>query len=222
VTFIPDLAPPDARPVPGAAIRARLGLESAFVVGLVGSYNPAPRLGITYGWDLIEALAQTPPEVCALLVGSGDGIAQLETRARELGVLARCRFPGEVPLAQLYEWVGAMDVAISTQTNNDVGAVRTTGKLPIYLACGCPVLATHVGEAARLLGPLGWTVPYRGVVDRGYPARLAEAIRAWSRTPEDAGRRREQALRVCRENFAADLHRGRALEIVDALLDDRG
>jgi hypothetical protein len=55
--------------------------------------------------------------------------------------------------------------------------VRTTGKLPLYLACGKYILASRVGEAARVL-PEEMLVPYEGTVDRTYPTRLATRIRA--------------------------------------------
>jgi glycosyltransferase involved in cell wall biosynthesis len=217
-TFAPDLAPSTAQPVSGTRVRSRLGLEGRFVVGLVGSYVPAPRLGTSYGWDLIEALPATPPHVAALMVGDGGARPALEARAAELGVADRCRFVGPVPPAEVAEWVGAMDVAISTQTNDLVGAVRTTGKLPLYLACGCPVLASHVGEAARLLGPLGWTIPYDGVVDRGYPARLAKALSRWVADPTGAPERRRQALELSAKAFDRAQIRRRVLDVVDGVL----
>ena len=68
-----------------------------------------------------------------------------------------------------------MDAALSTQTNNRVGSVRTTGKLAHYMACGCYVLATDVGEA-RLLLPPEMRLPYDGIKDAAYPARLAQKI----------------------------------------------
>jgi hypothetical protein len=55
--------------------------------------------------------------------------------------------------------------------------VRTTGKLPLYLACERFVLATEVGEAARVL-PREMLLRYDGVLDRAYPERLATRIRA--------------------------------------------
>jgi glycosyltransferase involved in cell wall biosynthesis len=165
VTFAPDVAPLNARPVAGERIRREQHLDG-FVVGFVGSLNRAPRLGLVYGWDVVESLKNTDSTVQALIVGDGLGREELETHAGVLGVAERCRFVGRVPSDKLPEWIGAMDVTVSTQTNDLVGAVRTTGKLPLYLACGRSVLASDVGEAKRLLGPLGWTIPYDGVVDR--------------------------------------------------------
>jgi GT2 family glycosyltransferase len=200
-THVPDVAPPTASPRDGAPIRARLGLEGRFVAGLVGSLNYAPRHGRGYGWDLVEALASTPDDVVALIVGDGPGIERLQRRAAELGVAKRCHFVGRIDSAEVADYIAAMDAGISTQTNDVVGAVRTTGKLPLYLACGLPVLASDVGEAARLLGPLGWTLPYEGVVDDAYPERLAAALAGWARDPAGHVARRAQALELSRRCF---------------------
>ena len=68
----------------------------------------------------------------------------------------------------------AIDVCLSTQTNDVIGNVRTTGKLPLYLAAGRFVLASRVGEAARVLPPRCWSIPRR--LDPDYPAKLAERV----------------------------------------------
>ena len=217
-SVVPDVAPEEARPVAGDAARARLRIPPhAFVVGLVGSLVWAPRLGRCYGWDLVEALVNTNPDVHAVIVGDGDGRAWLERRANELGVADRCHFVGRVPPERVAEWIGAMDAATSTQTNDAVGAVRTTGKLPLYLACGCPVLASHVGEAARLLGPLGWTIPYRGTVDHEYPNRLARAVEDWAADPTRQNERREAARRVAAEAFDLVEMRARLAAVLDTV-----
>jgi glycosyltransferase involved in cell wall biosynthesis len=218
VSVVPDVAPEEARPVAGDAVRALLGLpDDAFVIGLVGSLKWAPRLQRCYGWDLIEALRNTGPEVHALIVGEGDGRVWLQRRTVELGVEDRCHFAGRVPAERIAEWIGAMDAAISTQTNDAVGAVRTTGKLPLYLACGCPVLASHVGEAARLLGPLGWTIQYAGTIDAGYPTRLGRAIQNWAADRNRQDERRRAALRLASEAFDPAQMRARLAAVLDAV-----
>jgi glycosyltransferase involved in cell wall biosynthesis len=213
-THVPDVAPPGAGPRSGARVRQRLGLEGAFVVGLVGSIRRAPRLGVTYGWDLVEALPRMPSVAQALIVGDGDGLDELRARARRLGIEGRCRFVGAVPSTEVDEYVAAMDVAISTQSNDVVGAVRTTGKLPLYLACHRPVLASHVGEAVDLLAPLGWTLPYDGVVDPRYPQRLADAVGRWSAEPEVMAQRRRQAAELSRSAFDVDEMRARLRDVL--------
>ncbi len=213
-TVIRDLPPVGARPRDGSCLRRDLGWEDNFVVGLVGTLNHAPRLGIGYGWDLVEALAQSHPAVVGLIVGDGAGRQILEDRARQLGVSDRLRFLGRLDPAATIDAIGAMDMAISTQSNDVVGAVRTTGKLPLYLASGCPVLASHVGEAATLLGPLGWTLPYDGTVDRSYPRRLAAAIGRWLEDPDGQADRRHVARQLAMEAFDLGRARASALAVV--------
>jgi len=96
-THIPDLPPSAARPVPAAELRRTLDLDGTFVIGVVGSLIFSRRLRVSYGWDLIEALTHTIPEVVALIVGDGSGLEPLRMRARELGISDRCRFVGRVP-----------------------------------------------------------------------------------------------------------------------------
>lgn len=211
-TVIRDLPPAGAGPRDGAAVRHELGLEDRVVVGLVGSLNIAPRLGIGYGWDLVEALALCDESVVGLVVGDGPGRPALEERGDALGVGNRLRFVGALAANRTVETIGAMDMAISTQTNDAVGAVRTTGKLPLYLACGCPVLASDVGEAAVLLGPLGWTLRYDGTVDRSYPARLAQAIERWALDPEGRKDRRRSALELAAHTFDVTRAHDQALD----------
>jgi glycosyltransferase involved in cell wall biosynthesis len=176
----------------------------------------SPRLGVSYGWDLVESLSHLDAAVAALIVGDGSGREELERRARELNVADRCRFVGAVGSERVSEHVGAMDATLSTQTNDVVGQVRTTGKLPLYLACGRPVLASDVGEAARVLGPLGWTIPYRGRLDKGYPARLAAMIEAWRGDPDGAGERQAVAERLSAAEFDVATMRERLARLIDA------
>lgn len=212
----PDLSPADARVVGGDPVRRALGLDRAFVVGLVGSLNRAPALATTYGWDLVEALPELPEDVHGLIVGDGPGRSELAARAHALGLSERLHLVGRMQGKELLAHIGAMDVAISTQTNDAVGAVRTTGKLPFYLACGCPVLASDVGEAHRLLRPLGWTIRYEGVVDPAYPQRLAQRIREWSRDGAGAARR-AQARALYESDFDPDPVIRAVNDLVDTL-----
>ncbi len=164
---------------PGAveALRARLGLEGRFVVGLMGSQVWSPRLQICYGWYLIRAMTTLRDlPVTAVLIGDGNGQPWLREEARRQGVQDRIVFTGRIPYAEVPVYMRLLDVALSTQTNNLPGQVRTTGKVPEYMAAGCFILASQVGDAAVLL-PESMLVPYDGEVDLAYPARLAARIR---------------------------------------------
>ena len=206
-------------PRDGAAMRRALDLGDGLVVGLVGSSIWSPSLGIAYGWDLIEMLAHTRDlPVRGLLVGDGGGIERLRERAHALNVADRIVFAGRRPLSELPGILAACDVCLSTQTNDIPGNVRTTGKLPLYLACGRYVLASRVGEAARVL-PDEMLVPYEGTVDKEYPARLAERVRALAAAPARLALG-AQGVAIARQHFDYDVL-ARRLETVLAAMVTR-
>jgi glycosyltransferase involved in cell wall biosynthesis len=159
-------------------LRQHLGLGETLTVGLVGSSIWSEKLGMCYGWELVELLRLMPDEpVTGIIIGDGSGIPHLEARCREYGIEDRVLFLGRVPYNQLAPYLNLIDVCLSTQTNDLVGQVRTSGKLPLYLATGRYVLASDVGEASLILPP-EMLVPYDGVQDWSYPQKLAERVRA--------------------------------------------
>jgi len=160
-----------------AALRHRLGLQGRFVAGVMGSTVLSPRLGICYGWDLVEALSGLKDlPVTALVIGDGPGLDWLKEKARSSGVADRVLFTGRIPYPEVPLYLRLMDVALSTQTNNLPGRVRTTGKVPEYMAAGRFILASRVGDAEILL-PEPMLLEYQGEVDPKYPGRLAARIR---------------------------------------------
>jgi glycosyltransferase involved in cell wall biosynthesis len=187
--------------VDGTAIRTELGLEDNLVVGLVGTMSWSEKHQICYGWDIIEVLGLLKDvPVKALLVGDGNGRPILESRAKELGVSNRVVFAGQIPYDDLPCYLSAMDVCVSTQSNDLVGMVRTTGKLPLYLAYGKYVVATDVGEASRVLPGVGCLLPYNGVRDDTHPPRIAEHLRKLL-VQQELLSISEKAKQVARDNF---------------------
>jgi glycosyltransferase involved in cell wall biosynthesis len=165
-------------------LRQQLGLGDALTVGLVGSSIWSERLGMCYGWELIELLALLPQApVKGVIIGDGSGISHLKARCREYGIEDRVVFLGRLPYEELPRYLNVIDVCLSTQTNDAVGQVRTSGKLPLYLATGRYVLASEVGEAALVLEP-EMLVPYEGVQDWEYPKKLAERVAAILAEPQ--------------------------------------
>ena len=160
-----------------SAVRERLGLTGRFVAGLLGSLVFSPRLGICYGWDLVAALGDLRDlPITVLIIGDGNGLEWLRGEVQRLGVADQVRFAGRIPYIEVPTYLRLMDVALSTQTNNLPGQVRTTGKLPEYMAAERFILASRVGEAALVL-PEIMLLDYEGEVDRSYPTRLAARIR---------------------------------------------
>ena len=160
------------------ALRRAHNLERRFVVGLVGNIHHNPYHNLFYGWELAEALALIPLDVpvTGVVVGDGPGRQVLEAARARLGLGDRLLIVGRVPHEEVPLWMNVFDLGLSTQTDDPVGWGRTTAKLPEYLACGRPVLCSDVGEAHRWLKDSGQTLPYTGMRDETYPARLAKQI----------------------------------------------
>lgn len=172
-------------PHTGDAIREELALGGRFVLGCVGSMEWSEAHQFCYGWDLIEALHYLNDlPVSVLLVGDGNGRRRLEARAQELGIATRVHFVGQQPYERLADFLGAMNACVSTQSADIVGMVRTTGKLPLYLAHDKLVVATDVGEARSVLPGVGILLPYVGVKDVKHPERLAQAVRQCIADPD--------------------------------------
>ena len=166
-----------------AGLREKHGLNGFFVPGVMGSLVRSPRLNICYGWDLIEALGKLRDlPAKALVIGDGPGQGWLQEKAARLGVAERVVFCGRIPYSDVPAYLRLMDAALSTQTNNLPGQVRTTGKLPEYMAAERFILASRVGEAAILL-PEIMLLDFEGEADAAYPARLAARIRQLQGNP---------------------------------------
>lgn len=165
-------------------LRRRHGLDGVLTVGLVGSSVWSEKLRMCYGWELVEALhLLKDAPVKGVIIGDGSGIPRLKARCREYGIEDKVRFFGYVPYEQLPRYLNLIDVCLSTQTNDLVGQVRTSGKLPLYLAAGRYVLASRVGEAAFVLDD-EMLITYEGVKDEQYPQKLVERIQMILRCPE--------------------------------------
>jgi glycosyltransferase involved in cell wall biosynthesis len=212
--FIPDGVDVDTFREPARGERPGGG---TLTIGLVGSVVWIPTRNTCYGMEMVELLGRLRdrPDVRGLLVGDGSGLDRLRRRAAELGVLERIEFAGRVPPSELPPLLARMDVCLSTQSNDAIGEVRTTGKLPLYLAAGRFILASRVGEAARVLPP-EMLVDFHGSVDPEYPGRLADRVRfivsgGISHDPV-------RSVELARRHFDYDLLAERARRLVRRLL----
>jgi len=163
-------------PLDVTELRRRKELYGVLTIGVIGSSIWNKKLQMCYGWDLVEAIRLLKEKpVKGILIGGGSGVSRLRALSKEYGIEDKMLFPGFMPYEQLPLYLSMIDICLSTQTNDIVGQVRTTGKLPLYLASGRYILASDVGEASLLLDR-EMLVPYDGVKDEGYPLKLAERI----------------------------------------------
>jgi glycosyltransferase involved in cell wall biosynthesis len=200
-----------------AQLARELGLQGCTVIGLVGSLVWSPRWQMSYGSDLIEVIDRLRDlPVKGLIVGDGSGMPELKKQSGARGLEHRILFVGRLPYDQLPRYLNIMDICLSTQTNDVAGQVRTTGKLPLYLACGRFVLASEVGEAARVLPP-DMLAPYHGTKDDQYGARLADRIRSLLEHPASL-HQRAGMLAIANEHFEYGVLAARVRDTLRGLL----
>jgi glycosyltransferase involved in cell wall biosynthesis len=180
-------------------------LDQPLTVGLIGSSIWIPTR-TCYGWELVELIRllsdRLDRRVRGVMVGDGSGIEHLKRRSAELGISDRMSFLGRVSYDQLPALLHTFDICLSTQTNDEIGQVRTTGKLPLYLAAGRFVLASRVGEAARVLPP-EMLVSAEGNMATEYPQRLADRIVALLHELRPH-RLQHRCIELADKNFAYD------------------
>src|SRR6185503_11640599 len=198
-------------------LRKQNGLEGVLTIGLVGSSVWSEKLKMCYGWELVETirLLQDKP-VKGIMIGGGSGIAHLKARCREYGIEDRVFFLDHVPFERLARYLSLIDICLSTQTNDVVGNVRTTGKLPLYLAAGRFILASNVGEASRVL-PKEMLVDYVGVKDDEYPARLAARVESILANPQILSSGAANIL-LARQHFDYSMLAQRAHRVIKEVL----
>jgi glycosyltransferase involved in cell wall biosynthesis len=201
-------------------LRRKYHLDGSTVIGLLGSVIWSPSSQMCYGWELIELIDRLRDQaVKGVIIGDGSGLAKLKARSAALGLDDRMVFLGRLPYDELPRYLNIMDICLSTQTNDVAGQVRTTGKLPLYLASGRFVLSTDVGEASRVLPP-EMLVPYQGTKDPDYPRRLADRIEALLREP-DCLQRDAVSVAIARTNFDYDVLTAKLGPILSSLLPGR-
>lgn len=152
VTVIPNAVDPraftfDAQPDP--ALRARLGLEGATVVGFVGSFYAYEGLDL-----LIEAaarLAPRHPALRVLLVGGGPQEDALKTLARARGVSDRVVHTGRVPHRDVQRYYDLIDVLAYPRQRMRLTELVTPLKPLEAMAQGRVFVASDVGGHRELV-----------------------------------------------------------------------
>lgn len=209
------------------AVRRTTGNEfsqTKLVIGLVGSSVWIPSRQTCYGWELVEVVRMLKDRlpgthVSGVLIGDGSGVEILKKRCIEYGVAEQIEFAGRVAYDELPGWLQQFDICLSTQTDDTIGWVRTTGKLPLYLAAGRFVLASQVGEAARVLPP-EMLVEFHGSVDPDYPARLADRVTELVACVTDFSHRSD-CVAIAREHFEYDRLADRLADVLRSAIGGR-
>jgi L-malate glycosyltransferase len=162
------------------ALRASLGLPaSGFVFGAVGRLSPEKNLGL-----LLDAFARTAsvlPAISLLVVGDGPERAALEARAAELGLGGRVVFAGvRTDMTPLY---GLIDCLTLSSVTEGMPLVVLEA-----MARGIPIVATDVGDIARLLARTDTGQLVASGATDAFAAALARAAERGPTSDESARR----------------------------------
>ena len=111
VTVIPnavDIENFEPGGTPDAALKARLGLQDATVLGFIGSFYAYEGLDLLLA--ALPRLLQHRGDLRVLLVGGGPQEAALKAQAQQLGVAGKVVFTGRVPHAEVQRYYDLVDV----------------------------------------------------------------------------------------------------------------
>jgi glycosyltransferase involved in cell wall biosynthesis len=172
-------------------IRQQLGLDGQFVVGHFSRLSPWKGQHI-----LVEALAQCPVDVTAILVGDAlfgeqEYVQQLHQKVTALGLEHRVKFLGfrsDIPLL-----MAACDLVAHTST-----AAEPFGRVIVEaMLCGKPVVAAKAGGAIEIVdhGVNGF------LVTPGKPDQLAQVINSCFQEPETTGAIAHHAQTTATQRF---------------------
>ncbi len=161
----PSLAQATPRPYEAGAKRRQVGLhQDAAIVGLVSRLEP--RQGVESFLEAAALINTELPNVEFAVIGEGQGQAQLEDLAHELGLGGACVFLGQ--RRDIQQVIAALNIIVLL---NDADRAPLRGLQA--LAAGLPVIAADTPELAEVFADL----PGAHLVDVTQPTQLAAAIR---------------------------------------------
>jgi PEP-CTERM/exosortase A-associated glycosyltransferase len=173
VTVIPNAVDSEAFSVdgrPDSELRRQLGLDSALVLGFIGSF---------YAYEGLAVLLRALPLMLAqnaavrvLLVGGGRQEEELKRLAGELGVATQVIFAGRVPHGEVQRYYDLIDVLVYPRMSIRLTELVTPLKPLEAMAQGRLLVASDVGGHRELIRHGETGVLFKA----GDPAALAAAV----------------------------------------------
>lgn len=152
VTVIPNAVDleafePGGQPV--AALKARLGLQGASVIGFIGSFYAYEGLDLLL--DALPNILARRPDVRVLLVGGGPEEAAIKAQALRLGLADKVVFTGRVPHHQVQLYYDLVDVLTYPRHSMRLTELVTPLKPLEAMAQGRVLVASDVGGHKELI-----------------------------------------------------------------------
>jgi PEP-CTERM/exosortase A-associated glycosyltransferase len=173
ITVIPNAVDIEQFPVidaADAALRTKLGLDGALVLGFIGSFYAYEGLDLLLA--ALPAILSRHPEVRVLLVGGGFEDARLRDQATRLGIADRVVFTGRVPHAEVTRYYGLVDLLVYPRKAMRLTHTVTPLKPLEAMAQGRLLAASDVGGHRELIrdGETGY------LFASDSPAALVDAV----------------------------------------------
>lgn len=152
VTVIPnavDIAEFEPGGIPDEALKQKLGLAGATVLGFIGSFYAYEGLDLLL--SALPAMLQADPGIRALLVGGGPQDLALKVQAAELGIADRVVFTGRVPHADVQKYYDLIDVLTYPRHSMRLTELVTPLKPLEAMAQGRLLVASDVGGHKELI-----------------------------------------------------------------------
>jgi glycosyltransferase involved in cell wall biosynthesis len=182
-------------PAERRGLREALGVGDAPLGLYVGhiSYGSEVSLIVEALPEIVEAV----PDFRVVIMGAGDGIAQLRAEAARAGLAERLILIGWVGHEVLPAYLAVADLALYPHRDTLVNRAKSPSKLSAYMAMGKPIVASAVGESVEYLegGRAGL------LVEPGNARAFAEGIIRLLRDPTRAAELGRHAQRRIWERY---------------------
>jgi PEP-CTERM/exosortase A-associated glycosyltransferase len=181
VTVIPnavDIEEFSDNSAPEPALKQKLGLDGALVLGFIGSFYAYE--GLTVLLRAVRQLLEQGEVVRALLVGGGRQEAELKQLCAELGIVNQVVFTGRVPHAEVHRYYDLIDVLVYPRLSMRLTELVTPLKPLEAMARGRLLIASDVGGHRELIRPRETGMLFRA----DDPGALVAAVLELTRQPE--------------------------------------
>jgi len=134
---------------PDEALKARLGLAGAEVIGFIGSFYAYE--GLDFLLDALPKLLALRPGLRVLLVGGGPQDQALRDQATRLGLADKIVFTGRVPHAEVQRYYDLIDLLVYPRQPMRLTELVTPLKPLEAMAQGRLLIASDVGGHRELI-----------------------------------------------------------------------
>lgn len=201
-----DFEPPPATALDLLEMRAQFATTDQKIVLYTGNFQPYQGIPL-----LLEAASHfAGQELVFLLVGDTPiAVAQMQEKAKELGIADQIRFTGQVAPEQIPLFVRISDVLVSPR----LSGTNTPLKIYSCLKSGKPLVATNLWTHSQVL------TPEIAILTEPDPQSLAEGIQK-AAFEESARQRAQTALEFAEREYTTARYLGK-IEKVLALATTR-